>query len=62
MPSKKEGKWVFVQMGTKKQLEKLQKGIIGYKSRIEPFTVMIIDDIRFPAREKKTYKLEKWIS
>jgi hypothetical protein len=57
----KKGQWKFVQIGTKKELLKKQKSMIGYKTRIEPFTVMVIDSMTTPARPKHTFKPEKWV-
>jgi hypothetical protein len=56
------GQWAFVQMGTKKELLKKQKGMIGHKTRIEPFDVMVIESMTVPARRKHTFKLEKWVN
>ena len=57
-----QGKWAFVRLGTKKELLKHQKSMVGKKTRVVPMTILVIDNFTSPARKKHTYKLEKWVN
>ena len=57
-----KGKWAFVQIGSKKELSKLQKGFIGRKTRIVPTEVYVMEgNMALPGRLVKTHKLERWV-